>query len=996
MSDILERLQQYTAEDPNAAILFDEAHSKGITYAQLDDMSGRIYAYLKANNIGREDFVLINLPRGVLPVIAMIGVWKAGAAWALVEDTYAPDRIAFIRQDCGCRLELSADNWDEVMHTEPLPGCEPFDDHDAAYAIYTSGTTGNPKGVLHERGNLERAIRSIRLNGENPFNEKDRLATLAPMNFVATVIVVLAALNVYRGKNYIVSYATIKNPGALAKFFLAKRITITFLTPSYVRMLGGKTGPFLRMLFVGSEPANNLYNKNVELINIYAASESGFAVGVFPIDKAYDVCPIGRPAVETNITLLGEDGKEVSDGETGELCFENPFVRGYINLPEESAKAFVNSIYHTGDLAMRDANRNYVLLGRSGDMIKINGNRIEPAEIEAAVKQVLGIDWAAARGFEEGNKSYLCAYYTADVKVDTDHMRQELMKRLPYYMIPAFYIRIDEIPMKTNGKLDRKALPAPKTEDFRSDYAAPTNDVEEKLCHAMEKVLKLSQVGIHDDFYEMGGDSLGSIELITECDLPGLNASEIFRGRTPEKIAQLYEQLHANDDGVSPDEKNDAALTQEHPLTAEQLYMLDYQLYTPNSTMYNLFSVMKVDKEIFELERLADAMGAAIKNHPALLTTFAYNDDGELVQRYTPEIFQDIHVEKLSEFEFKFVKDTLVFPFKIIGGRLYRCRVFETEKAGYVFFDVHHSLFDGTSLKVFMGDVGKAFMAMDMDKDYYYLMLQRREEEARSDFYEESKRYFEERYDGVEWSGYPKIDHESRQNEMGELFAPIGIEQPQMNAMEKAYKISRNEFFITVAALAISIYNNESDIKLSWIYNGREDVQMMSSVGLLFRDLPVGIRFRDDMTLRDVFADVHEQVQKGIEHSCYPYVDTRNQVANGESAYLLYQQDIRDMGGMDGFDFEMVDVRQNQAASQTILDMEILDGSDGLQLMIDFAASRYEEGSIERFKEIYVKLAQAMVTHNSQKDVTIKELKDKLEDKKNFFQNIIGIFSRKK
>lgn len=996
MSDILERLQQYTAEDPNAALLFDEAHSKGITYAQLDDMSGRIYAYLKANNIGREDFVLINLPRGVLPVIAMIGVWKAGAAWALVEDTYAPDRIAFIRQDCGCRLELSADNWDEVMHTEPLPGCEPFDDHDAAYAIYTSGTTGNPKGVLHERGNLERAIRSIRLNGENPFNEKDRLATLAPMNFVATVIVVLAALNVYRGKNYIVSYATIKNPGALAKFFLAKRITITFLTPSYVRMLGGKTGPFLRMLFVGSEPANNLYNKNVELINIYAASESGFAVGVFPIDKAYDVCPIGRPAVETNITLLGEDGKEVSDGETGELCFENPFVRGYINLPEESAKAFVNSIYHTGDLAMRDANRNYVLLGRSGDMIKINGNRIEPAEIEAAVKQVLGIDWAAARGFEEGNKSYLCAYYTADVKVDTDHMRQELMKRLPYYMIPAFYIRIDEIPMKTNGKLDRKALPAPKTEDFRSDYAAPTNDVEEKLCHAMEKVLKLSQVGIHDDFYEMGGDSLGSIELITECDLPGLNASEIFRGRTPEKIAQLYEQLHANDDGVSPDEKNDAALTQEHPLTAEQLYMLDYQLYTPNSTMYNLFSVMKVDKEIFELERLADAMGAAIKNHPALLTTFAYNDDGELVQRYTPEIFQDIHVEKLSEFEFKFVKDTLVFPFKIIGGRLYRCRVFETEKAGYVFFDVHHSLFDGTSLKVFMGDVGKAFMAMDMDKDYYYLMLQRREEEARSDFYEESKRYFEERYDGVEWSGYPKIDHESRQNEMGELFAPIGIEQPQMNAMEKAYKISRNEFFITVAALAISIYNNESDIKLSWIYNGREDVQMMSSVGLLFRDLPVGIRFRDDMTLRDVFADVHEQVQKGIEHSCYPYVDTRNQVANGESAYLLYQQDIRDMGGMDGFDFEMVDVRQNQAASQTILDMEILDGSDGLQLMIDFAASRYEEGSIERFKEIYVKLAQAMVTHNSQKDVTIKELKDKLEDKKNFFQNIIGIFSRKK
>ena len=996
MSNILERLQGYTAQDPSAVILYDEAHSKGISYAQLDDMSGRVYAYLKAQNIGREDFVLIDLPRGVLPVIAMVGVWKAGAAWALVEDTYAPDRIAYIRQDCGCKLELSAENWDEVMRTEPLTGYAPFDDHDAAYAIYTSGTTGNPKGVLHERGNLERAIQSIRLNSEIPFNEKDRLATLAPMNFVATVIVILAGLNVFRGKNYIVSYATIKNPGALAKFFLAKRITITFLTPSYVRMLGSKTGPFLRMLFVGSEPANNVFNKNVKLINIYAASESGFAVGVFEIDKPYDMCPIGNPAVETKITLLGEDGHEVADGEMGELCFENPYVRGYINLPEETEKAFVNGVYHSGDLAMRDANGNYVLLGRSGDMIKINGNRIEPAEIEAAVKQVLGIDWAAAKGFEDGNKSYLCAYYTADVQVDPNHMREELMKRLPYYMIPAFYIKIDKPPLKPNGKLDRKALPAPKTEDFRSDYAAPTNDVEEALCRAMEKVLKLNQVGIHDDFYEMGGDSLASIELITECDLPGLNASEIFRGRTPEKIAQLYEALHANDDGVSPDEKNAISMEKEHPLTTEQLYMIDYQLYTPNSTMYNLYSVMKVDKEVFELDRLAEAMAASIKNHPSLLTTFAYNDDGELVQRYTPEVFQDIHVEKLSEFEFKFVKDTLVFPFKIIGGKLYRCRVFETEKAGYVFFDVHHTVFDGTSLKVFMGDVGKAYMGLEMDKDYYYYMLQNREDVVHTDFYEESKRYFEGRYDGIEWSTHPSIDHESRKNEMGELTAPLGIEQAQMNAMERAYKISRNEFFITVAALAISLYNRAQNVQLSWIYNGREDIQMMTSVGLLFRDLPVGICFHDSDTLRNVFADVHEQVQKGIEHSCYPYVDSHNQVANGESAYLLYQQDIRDMGGMEGFDIETVDVRQNQAASQTILDMEILDGAEGLQLMIDYAASRYEDASIEKFKDLYVKLAQALVTHNSQADVTIGEIKEKLSDKRNFFQTIAGIFSRKK
>ena len=992
---IIEQLAAFTAESPNNAILFDEAHSKGITYAQLDDLSGRIYAYLKQNNIGKEDFVLINLPRGVMPIITMIGVWKAGAAWALVEDTYAPERINYIREDCGCKIEISSKNWEEIMKIDPIKGYEQPGLHDAAYAIYTSGTTGNPKGVLHEYGNLERAIDSIRVNGETPFDGKDRLALLAPLNFVASVIVILKALSVHNGKTFVVGYATIKNPMALKMFFFEKRISITFLTPSYVRMLGNTTGPFLRMLFVGSEPANNVYNKNLELINIYACSESGFAVGVFLIDRSYEVCPIGKPEVETKIILLDEDGNEAKEGEIGELCFENPYVRGYINLPEESKKAFTDGYYHSGDLARKDEKGNYVLLGRSGDMIKINGNRIEPAEIEAAVKQALKVKWAAARGFEENGKSYLCAYYNEDVQFDPNEVRQELMKRLPYYMIPAFFMKIDTIPLKANGKFDRKALPKPDASDFKTEYVAPTNETEEKLCRAMAIVLKADKIGIHDDFYELGGDSLGSIQVIVNAELPGLNASEIFRGRTPEKIAKLYEENQANADGESPDVKNAASMKLDHTLTVEQLYMVDYQLYTPKSTMYNLFSMLKVDKEAFDMEKLASTMKTVIKNHPALLTTFHFSDDGEIVQRYTPEVLEDIKVEKLSEFEFELMKDNLVMPFKIIEGRLYRCRVFETEKAGYVFFDVHHTIFDGTSLKVFMANIGKAYMGMMPDPDYYYLMLAQREEMVKTPFYQESKEYFEKLYDGVEWSSYPAINHQSRENELGELFVPLGIEQAQMIAMERQYRISRNEFFIAVAMLAIAIYNKKNDIKISWIYNGREDVQMMTTVGLLFRDLPVGVRLHDKDTIRDIFADIHNQVQGGIEHSCYAYVDRHNQVGGEEAAYLLYQQDIRDLDG-GGMNIETVDIRQNQAASQTILDMEILDGKEGLVLMIDYAASRYTQESMERFRDLFVMTAQALVTHNSQKDVTVQELRNKLSDKSNFFAKIISFFRKKK
>ena len=170
----------------------------------------------------------------------------------------------------------------------------------------------------------------------------------------------------------------------------------------------------------------------------------------------------------------------------------------------------------------------------------------------------------------------------------------------------------------------------------------------------------------------------------------------------------------------------------------------------------------------------------------------------------------------------------------------------------------------------------------------------------------------------------------------------------------------------------------------------------MNSVGLLFRELPIGVRLTKDMTLRELFADVHEQVQKGIEHACYPYVDITAQAGGGETAYLLYQQDIRDMGGLDGMDVETIDIRQNQAASQTILDMEILDGADGLQLMIDYTASLYDDESMDEFKDIFIRIAQGLVTHNPSTDITMNDLRNKYANKKGFFETVIGIFRRKK
>ena len=1000
MKSFVEKFNENVKKNPGASLFYDESNTKGVSYLKIDEISGKVFRYLSDNGIGKEDFVLINLPRGVQPVIALVGVWKAGAAFTIVEENYAPERIDFIRRDCNCKAEISKENWEEILHLEPKEGYVEADLHDAAFAIYTSGTTGNPKGVLHEYGNILRCVDSIKISDDEPLvNKNEHGALVAPLNFIASTMFMMYVL--YYGadldklKLYIVSYATLKNPVALKKFMLEKTISLTFLTPSYVRMLNGQTGPFLKTLIVGSEPANDVYIKNVKVCNIYTMSESGFLVTIFKIDKAYETCPIGKPTFDLDLKLLNEDGNEVPDGETGELCYDNPYFRGYMNLPEETAAALKDGIYHSGDLARRDAEGNLILLGRNNDMIKINGNRIEPAEIEAAVKEVLDVSFVAAKGFNDGGQSYICAYYTDDIEVDLEKTRAELLKRLPYYMLPAYFVKIDEVPLKATGKLDRKALPAPDIKDFATNYVAPESDVEKALCQAFAKVLKLDRVGIKDDFYELGGDSLGAINMVVESGLNGLNVSHIFRGRCVENIAKLYEESHIEDDGVSPDVVNEEAMKREHSLTPEQLYMFDYQLYTPKSTMYNLFSMLKVDLDIFDMEEMAAALKNTIANHPALLTEYYFNKDGEVVQKYNPDRLEDIRVENISEFEFNQIKDTLVMPFKLTNSRLYRARVFKTEKAGYVFFDVHHSLFDGTSFKVFMANIVKSYMGMPLDKDYYYLILDRREKEQHTEFYNEAKDYFENAYDNVDWSVKPDIDHESRENSFGELLTSLEISNAEMSEIERSFRITRNEFFITAAILAISFYNKKDDVKMSWIYNGREDVRSMGSVGLLFRDLPVALRLNNDRTLRDLYLDVHEQVSKAIKYSCYPYVDKDAQVVANDVAYLLYQQDMRDGGDFGDMEIETVEIRQNQAASQTVLDIEILDGEEGLETMIDYASSRYNDESMVKFKDLFLRTAHAMVKYTAQHDVTVGELKKETVEDEGLLKKFVSIFKRK-
>ena len=377
---VCQRWAEVAAKDPDAVFLTEEVSGSSYSRQQADVLSSRVYGWLSSKGIGPEDFVLIRFPRDARPFISMLGVWKAGAAFTIVEDNYAPERIEAIRKDCGCQLVIDEAAWQEIMAAEPLQGFRQADDHDACFAIYTSGSTGTPKGVLQEYGKIKLNQASLERVPGDLIDENTCMAQAAPLNFIAAVKIFLNAL--YSGMHLVIlTSETVSSPMRLKEQFDRYGVNLAFLSPSILRVVSDGLASSLKTLVTGSESANGIWFEGVRLINNYGMSEAGFHVAQFEIDKRYDITPIGKPVFgDICIRLLDESGLEVPDGQEGEICFDNPFFRGYINMPEETGRVLRDGIFHSGDMGRRLPDGRTLHDRETGKTLRRRQNREDPRD----------------------------------------------------------------------------------------------------------------------------------------------------------------------------------------------------------------------------------------------------------------------------------------------------------------------------------------------------------------------------------------------------------------------------------------------------------------------------------------------------------------------------------------------------------------------------------------------------------------------------------------
>jgi len=969
MPKVIDQFFKTVKERPDAPVLSD-CSAANLTYSELDNLSGQVYRYLKEKGIGREDFVMILLPRGILPFVVMFGVWRAGAAFVAVEEGYPDERVAFIKKDCGCRLTIDFKEWEKIRHIDPLSGCERVSDHDAAFAVYTSGSTGNPKGVLHEYGNLDIIAASVTFDVVS-------FGLIAPTNFVASVIGYLAIL--FQGCSmFVLPYSVIKNPPALVNVFVENKIHTAFCVPTVYRLFSKI--PTLKVIVLSSEPTRGIWSEDPEVIiyNYYVSSETGFIASAAKLDKPNENAPIGHPTTDLKMVLRDEAGNIVPEGETGEICVENPYVRGYINLPEQNAKVFKNGEYRTGDLGRINEDGEFVVIGRADDMVKINGNRVEPGEVENAARNQLGLTEVMARGFTEGDDAFICLYYTDDIGLDAGKAREALIKVLPYYMIPAHFMHIESLPRTANGKVSRRMLPKPEIGSKEDTYAEPKTPEEKILCDAMAGILSIPRVGAKDDFYTLGGSSILAMELIGSCELPDLNVTQIFRGRTPERIAALYLEERMPDNGVSRSEHIKKAMTKSYPLTDEQLYMFDYQMYTPKSTMLNIAGMLMFNDDL-DAKRLRDSINAMIQSHPALLTSLYFNEDGEIVQHYTPELFVPVQIEEISEDGLEELADTLVHPFEsLVGAPLIRNRLFKTEEALYWFYEIHHMFFDGASGKLMVKEVCDIYLDKEYpapeEPDGYYLMLYEREQQKASHQYAASREYFEKRYGNTDWSTRLDCELKSRKNGYDEKELLLDLSEDELKELEEVSNLGKNGIFMISELLAMAAMNGKKDVMTVWVYKGRDSKNLADILGLLFRELPVALSLSCDMTMSEIYSDVAEQIRSGIAHCDYPYIDKGASVKTNDHFIFIYQEDNWNCTDEMPLDMEDVDIDFPDIASETAMDVEIIDTDEGILLFLEYSDDRYREEDVQQFMDTMVSLDKAMLKFRNRPETTLAEL----------------------
>jgi amino acid adenylation domain-containing protein/non-ribosomal peptide synthase protein (TIGR01720 family) len=922
-----------------------------LTYAELDARSSQLARYLRRFGVGPETLVGVCVDRSLEMVVGLLGILKAGGAYVPIDPAYPVERMAFMLDDARVKALLTQDQLLDLLPTNSVQvinldaewrviAAESKERlssgataENLAYVIYTSGSTGRPKGVLVPHNQVANFFAAMDANIEHG---PDAIwLAVTSISFDISVLELLWTLargfqvvvhgDVRSGQPADGPQADITENDGRAIYdedlsvpaqIVRGQVSHLQCTPSMAKMLSlgsDSNGPFssLRQLLIGGEafPIELAYDLKPlapgEIRNMYGPTETTIWSTTYSLRGEERGIPIGRPIANTQTYILDRELGVAPIGVPGELYIGGKgVVRGYLNRSELTAERFLPDsfsrepgarVYRTGDLTRYSADGEIEFLGRIDHQVKIRGYRIELGEIEARLNSHPAVRQCAVIAHNYGKSEKRLAAYMVGEGEGASHaseLRAYLKETLPEYMLPARFVWLDQMPLTPNGKVDRRALPAPDVNrsGMTEGYVGPRTPVEQTLARIFQEALRLDQVGIHSSFFELGGDSILGIQIISRANAAGL-------GLTPRQLFQHQSvaELAAVADVARPSESGEPDVVGEIPLTPVQERF--FEEYDRELGSFNQAMILEAREEL-DIEALRKVVERLLKQHSVLRHRFKKGENGWVQVCEEPDGAAPLEEVSLSTINggpavgsIEAAAEKYLKEMNIDQGPLMRVVVFDGGKGGrrHVLIVAHHLVIDEASWRVLSEDLerwyGQARRGEEINPGAkttsYKRWAESLKEEAQSERSREEAKYWLAQA-GMRVRRLP-VDKRGANTVASGRIVAASLSVKETAALLKEVVASRktqiDEILLSAVARAVGEWSGDQIVTVEVEGRGREEtikgLDLTRAVGCFTSRYPLRVELEDGNgaeLLRNVKEQMREARRRGVYYGMLKYL----------------------------------------------------------------------------------------------------------------------------
>ncbi len=1012
---IVELFEMEVDKNPdNIALIHD---IQKVTYFQLNMVANQFGNYLRSNyNIKPDDLIGIKLDRSDKMILALLGVLKSGGAYVPIDPNYPIDRIEYIEEQSNLKLIIDEKELEEFFTSSNQYSKSNISKinnvHSLCYVTFTSGTTGKPKGVMVEN---KAVVRLVKNTNYMTITNGDRVISLSNFSFDGSIFDFFMPL--LNGATLVLpSKEELLDVTKLESILINNKITAFFITTALFNSLVDHSDlqfEDLKYIVFGGETASvnhvnkfKLKNKSVNLANVYGPTENTTFSTYYTIEENNNtIIPIGKPISNSKIYILDDQLSLVPIGSPGKIYVGGDgLARGYLNNPDLTNEKFISNpfypnqrIYDTGDIGRWTPNGNIEFLGRKDNQVKIRGFRIELSEIESGLLEANAhLKQAIVDVKEVNDQKVIVAYFVSDLQnIDKKEIKSNLKKLLPDFMLPNYYVQLNEIPLTSNGKVNMNALPTIEEKDLiKEEFVLPTNQEEKILVKVWSEVLKQEYISTKDSFYNLGGDSIKSIQVVARLKQHGytLKIENILRNPVIEDLAKL---LKSTENVINQDVVKGEAI-----LTPIQHYFFNND-EIENKNHFNQSVVLK-SKTVIDSDVLQKAVNKLVLHHDAL--RMSYQNNNGIWSQYNEDVpeteykinFYDLRGKTNELEELNTIGQELQSGFNLSEGNLFTIGHFRMTDGDRLALIVHHAVIDGVSWRILFEDLSNLYQSYELNQTYqlplktdsYQRWGSLQAEYAKSEKMQSEREYWENRIKENCTSFPTDFEQTEKTNLLDEaqyFELDSSITQKLQTKVNQVYNTNINDILLTALAFAVkdTFGVEKSVIKMEG--HGREDLfeelDISRTIGWFTSIFPflLDISNAGGNELIKVKESLRKIPNKGVGYGILNYLDIPFKNNLKESIQFNYLGDFGNKIGNENqdskFEFSSESIGSSldkaNEKSSVLLDISGMMSSGQLSFSVRFSTTTFYKETIEKFVASYKNQLENLIHQLAEKEERI-------------------------